>query len=508
MLRNGKIKPLDELAEVLELFRSDGKTIVHCHGVFDLLHIGHIRYLEQARDMGNVLVVTLTPDEFVDKGPHRPVFNESLRAEALASLNCVDYVAVNKWPTAEETLRLLKPDIYVKGAEFKNLNSDITGKIGREAEVVREVGARLAFTEDIVFSSTNLINQRLSNFPEEINKYLDLFRQRYTLEELLAALDRLSELKVLVIGDTILDDYQYVEAIGKSSKDPVITVKYQSHDLFAGGALAVANHVANFAGTVELTTVLGKLDSREEFIRSQLQPNITPHFLYQPDSPTLIKRRFVESYSLNKLFEVYVMDDSGLSMNGNSEVCDWLEAELPQYDLVIAADFGHGAISEGIVKTLVEKSRFLAVNTQANSGNRGFHTITRYPRADFACVAEHEIRLEMRRRTGRIHPMMEIIARKLGCSQFVVTQGRAGCVVRDARGGVIEVPAFAQKVVDRVGAGDSFFAITSLAAAQGMSNEKLGFIGNVVGALAVEILGNKKSIDKLSVKKFITSLIK
>ena len=508
MRRNGKIKSLEELSELLELLRSDGKTIVHCHGVFDLLHIGHIRYLEQAGEMGDILIVTLTPDEYVDKGPHRPAFTQDLRAEALASLNCVDYVAINKWPTAEETLRLLKPDVYVKGSEFSNLASDMTGKIAGEAEVVREIGARLQFTEDIIFSSTNLINRHLSNFPDEINKYLELFRQRYTLEEIFAALEKMSELNVLVIGDTILDEYQYVEAIGKSSKDPVITVKYQSQDVFAGGALAVANHAANFASNVKLATILGKEDSREDFIRSQLMPNVSPHFLYQPNSPTLIKRRFVESYSLNKLFEVYVMDETGLSMNGNSEICGWLEGELSKYDLVIAADFGHGAISDPMVRKLADKSRFLAVNTQANSGNRGFHTVTRYPRADYACIAEHEIRLEMRRRTGRVQPMMEVIARKLGCSQFVVTRGRAGCVVRDSRGGTIEVPAFATKIVDRVGAGDAFFAVTSLAAAQGVANEKLGFIGNVVGALAVEILGNKKPIDKLSVKKYITSLIK
>lgn len=508
MLRNGKIKSLEELAELLDLLRSDHKHIVHCHGVFDLLHIGHIRYLEQASQMGEVLVVTVTPDRFVDKGPHRPAFAESLRAEALASLNCVDYVAVNKWDTSEETLRLLRPDVYVKGSEFKNVDADMTGKIAREKKVAEEIGAKLAFTEDIVFSSTNLINRYLSNLPEEIKRYLELFRQRYNLEEILQTLDRMASLEVLIIGDAILDEYQFCEAIGKSSKDPVITVKYQSHELFAGGVLAVANHAANFAGNVKLITVLGEQDSHEDFIRSQLMPNVSTHFVFKPDAPTLIKRRYIESYSLNKMFEVYVMNDSGLSMNGHSEIIEWLDEELPKYDLVIAADFGHGAISDRMVKKLSEKSRFLAVNTQANSGNRGFHTVTRYPRADYASIDENEIRLEMRKRTGNVKPMMDIIAEKLGCSQFVVTQGKHGCIVRDKFGGQLRVPAFAQKVVDRVGAGDAFFAITSLAAVQGVPNEKLGFIGNVAGALAVEILGNKKPIDKLSVKKYITSLMK
>ncbi|HHC24693.1 MAG TPA: hypothetical protein ENK58_04655 [Desulfobacterales bacterium] len=82
------------------------------------MHIGHIRYFEQAKRMGDVLVVTITEDGYMDKGPLRPAFTEALRSEAIASLSCVDYVAVNPWPTAEETLRLLRPDFYVKGSEF------------------------------------------------------------------------------------------------------------------------------------------------------------------------------------------------------------------------------------------------------------------------------------------------------------------------------------------------------------------------------------------------------
>ena len=168
MRQNNKTKEIEELARELAILRDQGKKIVHCHGVFDLLHIWHIRYLEQARGMGDVLVVTITPDRFVDKGPHRPAFTETLRVEALASLSLVDYVAINKWPTAEETLRLLRPHIYVKGSEFKNTSGDMTGKIAQEERVVQEIGATLALTEDIVFSSTNLINRYLSNFPQEI----------------------------------------------------------------------------------------------------------------------------------------------------------------------------------------------------------------------------------------------------------------------------------------------------------------------------------------------------
>ncbi len=153
-----KILEIRELADRVDRRRSEGETIVHCHGCFDLMHPGHIKYLQAAKMMGDVLVVTISPDRFVDKGPGRPVFNEDVRAESIAALECVDYVAINKWPTAEETLRLMRPDIYVKGQEFENME-DKTGKIQKEVEVIKEIGAELRFTHEIVFSSTELINQ-------------------------------------------------------------------------------------------------------------------------------------------------------------------------------------------------------------------------------------------------------------------------------------------------------------------------------------------------------------
>ena len=155
-----KILEIQKLSKILKNLKAEGKKIVHCHGCFDFMHPGHIKYFQAAKKMGDVLVVTVTPDIYVDKGPGRPVFNQDLRAESIAALECVDYVAINKWPTAEETLRLLRPDIYVKGQEFEKLK-DKTGKIQREHEVVKEIGAELRFTQEIVFSSTQLIEKYL-----------------------------------------------------------------------------------------------------------------------------------------------------------------------------------------------------------------------------------------------------------------------------------------------------------------------------------------------------------
>ena len=164
-MKVNKIINLKALALILRSLRLQGKSIVLCHGCFDLMHPGHIKYLQASKEMGDILVVTISPDRFVDKVPGRPAFPEQLRAECLAALECVNFVAINSWPTAVETLRLLRPNIYVKGQEFQNLQ-DKTGKLQQELEVVKEIKAEMRFTQEIVFSSTQLLNQFFRSEPK------------------------------------------------------------------------------------------------------------------------------------------------------------------------------------------------------------------------------------------------------------------------------------------------------------------------------------------------------
>ncbi len=167
-MKQNKITNIQEMAKKVVEYRSMGKKIVHCHGCFDLMHPGHIKYFQASKNMGDILIVTVTPDKFVDKGPGRPVFNEQLRVESIAALECTDLVAINCWPTVEETLKLFRPDIYVKGQEFEKLE-DKTGKIQKEAKIVKEIGAELRFSHEIVFSSTKLLKQHFSFDPGEID---------------------------------------------------------------------------------------------------------------------------------------------------------------------------------------------------------------------------------------------------------------------------------------------------------------------------------------------------
>ncbi len=503
-----KIRNIEELAAVVASLHAEKKHIVHCHGVFDLLHIGHIRHFEQAKKLGDILVVTITPDRYVNKGPHRPAFTEDLRAEAIAALDCVDYVAINKWPVAVETIQLLRPDFYVKGSEYKEAEKDYTGGITLEEAAVKSVGGQIAFTDEVVFSSSSLINQHLPVFSKEARDYLAHFSGRYSTDNILRYLENIQSLKVLVVGETIVDEYQYCEAIGKSSKEPVLAVKYLSTEKFAGGILAVANHVANFCDHIDLITFLGMENSQEKFISENLNSNIEKTFLYRKNSPTIVKRRFVDSYFFTKFLEVYEMNDAMWDKADNEMLCAALNEQLPRYDVVIVVDFGHGMLSREAIDILCHKTRFLAVNTQTNAENRGYHTISKYPHADYICITENEIRLEARDRRGNLQEMILDVSQKLTCRQVVGTRGSHGCLCYDKDEGFFEVPAFAGQVVDRIGAGDAFFSLTALCVLQKVPMEVIGFIGNVVGAQAVATVGHRKPVERVPLFKHIESLLK
>ncbi len=503
-----KIKTISELADIVAELKAAGKKVVHCHGVFDLLHIGHIRYFRQAATFGDVLVVTCSPDRFVDKGPHRPAFDEVLRAEGIASQDVVDFVAINEWATAEELLREIKPDVYVKGSDFKSIDSDPTGKLRLEADVCDEIGAELKLTKDIVFSSTNLINRFMSSFTDEVQDYLEMFRDRYSITDVEDILNRVSKLKVAVVGDTILDDYQYCSPLGASSKEPVMAFNHTGGDLFAGGVLAIANHISNFVDEVKMYTVLGSVDTQEGFVRENLNDNVTPHFAYQEGAPTLRKRRYIEGYSMTKLFEIYHMDDTGLDDERDAVFRAKIKAALEECDIVVAADFGHGAISVKTRESLT-KANFLAVNTQANARNRGFHTISGYGRCDFISLAEPELRLDARDKISGVTPLTVDVRERLGASMVAVTRGKKGSYVLDSHGNGILVPAFVHKVVDKIGSGDAFFSVASLVSSLGdVAPELVAFLGNIAGGIAVGIVGNEKSVSKQAIMKNVTSLLK
>ncbi len=511
MSMNRKILPLAELAAKLEVLRAQKKTIVLCHGVFDLLHPGHIRHLQEAKNLGDCLVVTLTRDAFVNKGPGRPAFTHSLRAESLAALGAVDFVAVNDHPTAVEAIRLLRPNIYVKGEDYEDRSGDITRGIYAEEDAVKEVGGQIHFTHDITFSSTSILNSYFGVYPERARLFLSDLKGRIPADTFIEKLSGLQDLKVCLIGDTIVDEYHYCQPLGKSPKETIVATRYLNEEAFPGGILACANHVAAFSNEVSLVSCLGLKNTQQELIESQLHTKIKPKFFFRKDACTVVKRRYVEPAFLTKMFQISFLTDTDLSPPISHDVCRYLKEALPQFDLVIVADYGHGFLNKEIRDVICKYSPFLALNVQTNSANLGYNLVTKYPRADYICIDEPEVRLAMQ---SKYEPIEEIITefseRYPGC-MITITRGHHGSITAapKEKGELqfFEVPSVSNKIVDRVGAGDAYFAVTAMLAARKAEPEILGLIGNAAGAMAVEVVCNRSSMQSVGLSKFIRALL-
>ncbi|MCG8378828.1 MAG: PfkB family carbohydrate kinase [Proteobacteria bacterium] len=507
-MTSNKIISLDQVAEQSDKSKQNGQRVVLCHGTFDLMHTGHIRYLQRAKQEGDILLVTVTADEFVNKGPGRPIFNQQLRAENLAALECVDFVAINYAVSAVDALNKIKPDVYAKGSEYRSHSDDITGNIILEQKAVENHGGDIFYTDEITFSSSSLLNEHFGVFSPETKHFLEQFREKWSEKQVHEFVDSLSELNVLVVGDAIIDQYHYVSPMGQTGKGSALAVRYDNEEQFAGGSIAVANHIAGFANSVTLLSGLGKKKSYEEFIKDKLKQNIDTAFYYFKDAPTVTKRRFVDS-DLAKLFEIYFYQDTPTLEDDGREINKWLTGNLDKYDAVVVADFGNGFINDAMIETLCDKSSYLAVNTQINSGNRGYHVINRYARANYVSLNEPELRLAAHNRNDPLEEVGEIVASKVNAKQLAITRGTKGVMMLDRDSRMIhKIPALSSRVIDRIGAGDAFLSLSALSLSKGIDAEVAAFIGSVSAAMDVQIVCNRDAVEPLSLKKYISTLLK
>ncbi|MEQ8191336.1 MAG: SIS domain-containing protein [Candidatus Eremiobacterota bacterium] len=236
----GKVIEFDLLTEELSNLREQGKKIVLCHGCFDLMHPGHIKHFQAAKQMGDILVVTVTPDIYVDKGPGRPAYSQDLRVSSIAALECVDFTSVNKWPTAEETLKILRPHIYVKGQEFEKFE-DKTGKLQKELKILKEIGCEMSFTHEVVFSSTELINKYLIDAKKQTDDLIGYFNKSSSKSEYTKYyLSYLTKLLTLIDTDIIESIINAFIDTGERGN----TIYFIGN----GGSAVTASHFANDIG--------------------------------------------------------------------------------------------------------------------------------------------------------------------------------------------------------------------------------------------------------------------
>jgi bifunctional ADP-heptose synthase (sugar kinase/adenylyltransferase) len=285
------------------------------------------------------------------------------------------------------------------------------------------------------------------------------------MERIREAFAKADKLRILFVGETIIDEYRYVSALGRSSKEFILATVETGDEEFEGGVVAASKH--------------------GDWPRVEcLSPPIS-----------IRKTRFVDSDFNRKLFEVYDQRQIDLHPILRSNYEMELERELARADVVIVTDFGHGLFGP-TPRSLVEKcGAFLAVNAQTNAGNMGFNPITNWSRADFICIDDPEARLAAGMRDEPIQKVVYGLKEKMNCERFLITHGKNGSFYWDEQG-YGPSSALTSSGIDTIGAGDAVMAVTAPLAAVGLDMESVALVGNVVGALKIGIVGHRRHVGR------------
>ena len=444
-------------------------TVVLAHGCFDLLHAGHIDHLLEAKKLGDWLVVSVTPDEWVRKGAWRPHYTAQERAQHLRSLAFVDQVVIGDGPTAANVIERIKPDLYVKGIDYAGV---IDGGLAEEIAAVTKHGGSFVPTKAPKASSSRLLAR--VQHGDAIGDYLDGCRGRGFWERIDAAFTKARSLNVAFVGETIIDEYRFVSALGKPSKEFVLAVAEESREEFLGGVVAAKRHAEKLCKAAYVTQEEGELR----------------------------KTRYVGRDFGQKIFEVYSDAKLALSERTRARFLHDLDGSCRFADAVVVFDFGHGLMNRE-ARALLRGAKFLAVNAQSNAGNQGFNSVVRYPHANYVCVDLPEARFAAQEQHANAAEVVTALDNTMEPAHLIVTNGKDGAYWKGGR-----VPAFATLPRDTIGAGDCFLAVTAPLIAAGLGTEEAALVGNVAGAMKTEIVGHRAAIDADVLYRSVQSFLK
>ena len=509
---NSKIIDLNEFSKLREELRNNNKTIIHCHGVFDLIHPGHITHFQEAKNMGDILIVTITAAPYIQKGPGRPYFNDEQRLTSLAALEMVNYVALVPDVTAIPAIKAIQPDIYVKGKEYSVSEDDVTNNIDKEINEVRKQGGEVHFTGGQVFSSTKLLNTAFSALPKEVVKTSLAIKKDYDIKYIKSCLEEFSDKKVLVVGDIIIDEYVDVEVQGLMSKDNAFSSKYVGSNKYLGGSLAVANHLSGFSNKVTLCSMLGTEAKIHSDILNSLGNRMFLDLDFNENFHTIIKRKYVyrsgEREEYRKVFAIsYLQDDSKGQEIDKGTFYKKLESGLDNCDLVVVCDYGHGLIDDYAMELINSKGKYMSLNCQTNSSNYGLNLITKYKKANVFALDEKELKLAMKDEKTDKGQLLAELKEILKAEDAFLTMGSSGAKAINKDGKIITYPALVLNVKDTIGAGDAFFSMVSVCSFLNMPIELSNLLGNAAGAIIANVVSNSEAINKSNVLKFVSTIL-
>lgn len=483
-----KIKTREELKQIIGQ-RPRKQSVIMCHGTFDLVHPGHVRHLMYAKSKADVLIASLTCDSHISKAAFRPFVPQQLRAMNLAALEVVDYVMIDENITPLETIKYLQPDFFAKGYEYFE-GGGLHPRTRDELAVLEAYGGELIFTPgDVVFSSSAFIEQAPPNIaPDKLMTLMD--QEGVTFDALRKALDDFKNVRVHVVGDTIVDSYTYCTMIGGMTKTPTFSVKYDQQVDFVGGAGVVSKHVRSAGAKVKFSTVLGN-DALKDFVLKDLaNAGVECDAYVDSTRPTTQKNAFIAS--TYRLLKVDKLDNRAIS----DKIVAHLKASMAkdQTDVVIFSDFRHGVFSKNTIPSLIAgipAGSFRVADSQVASrwGNildfQGFDLIT---------PNEREARFALGDQDSVIRPLALELYKRAQCKLLLLKLGERGIITyrapsHDVRS-FFTVDSFAHNIVDPVGAGDALLAYSTLAMVTTKNCVIASILGSIAAACTCEREGN------------------
>jgi cytidyltransferase-like protein len=478
-----KIVTIAELRGIRERLRD--RRIIHCHGSFDLVHPGHLSHFEEARALGDLLVVTLTGDRHITK-KRSVTFSEDQRARQVAGLEIVDYVAVIQEPTALSAIEALQPDVYVKGPEYADLTLDKSRSIYHEMRVLERYGGRMHFTAGETFSSTKLSHfllaapdgaQRDPLLRNDRIRFKDISSLGFTLDQLKQFLARAAPLRVCVIGETIVDEWVDVTLTNLSTQSRCVAGLETARVKQIGGAGIIARHLANFVSEVHCFTNGPAADA---------PPNLHQTALAEGE---LVETRFVDSETGRPVFKSKSMT-----------LADARWDRLPrfdEYEVVLIADYGHGLLDASALNRRIAERQHasVAAMAQVNSSNYGYNLPIKYVGADYCSLNRTEAELCLHERQLPLEELVERAARLLRCDSVSVTDGDHGVVVAQ-NGARFALPSLSVSVVDTIGCGDAYFALSSLAVRLNLPASLVALVGSIGAAAMTQRRCNESAVTE------------
>jgi bifunctional ADP-heptose synthase (sugar kinase/adenylyltransferase) len=483
-----KIKTAEELRAVLGSCPRENKVIM-CHGVFDVVHPGHIRHLLYAKSKADILITSITADRHITKGVNRPHVPQDLRAVNLAAFEVVDYVVIDKNEKPLENLRIIQPDYFAKGFEYTA--TGMPAKTAEEAEVVQSYGGEIIFTPgDIIYSSTNLIN--LAPPAIRLEKlHVEMERAGLTFDRLRETLHKMDGYRVHAVGDTIVDSYTHCGMIGGQSKTPTMSVLFERKVDYVGGAAIVAKHLRAAGGEVTFSTVLGDDDLRTLVVEDLKADGIDVRAVVDPSRPTVNKNAIVVGGY--RLLKVDTLDNRSISDQILHEMTKTIH-DVPA-DAVVYADFRHGIFNRRTIPEFVRALPPQCYKVADSQVASRWGNIVDFQGFDLITPNEREARFALCDQDSGIRPLASQLYDAAHCKLLILKLGERGVLAcrsvdHESLDSYFVIESFVDRLVDAVGAGDALLAYATLAMLATRNEAIATILGAFAAAVECECDGN------------------